>query len=483
MALATLGVSNTSEGVSALLCKSMVNPTTRTDKPPARGVHAVDWSALKEIRHVLTEKTARKEDAAVDEISGGEDCCVSSQELAECWLEVASAEQHRQGSGPLTARDKEFIEVRVSQSMREVDPKCTDRVDKDEWVHHMLLTRSSPRTMRGMMQMNALLDTALDRCPGILVGLQHAFEVAVQAVLERESGAVDLAETTDVAEDGLSSSHAGNEPTNGSGTSTSSTSSPVGGSHGAVCMLSIFEILEVFGRKLWHLRPPGNETSRHSPNFFAGTTDEFIRETIKAMDLDSCAKIGYAEFLALGLGRRERPVALHLYDLSRGAAAALAPYLIQEELQGVWHTGIVVFGKEYYFGGDIYYDTPSKTGFGPPRRVILLGYTLRQREELHAFIVDELKPMFSREAYDAARNNCNHFTDRLSLFLVGKHIPEEVLRQPQLMMNTSLGRALRPFLTRWLGLYFEAPKTAAEVSYDAVAVKASDLPVDNTISL
>ncbi|CAE6970759.1 DESI1, partial [Symbiodinium sp. CCMP2456] len=49
--------------------------------------------------------------------------------------------------------------------------------------------------------------------------------------------------------------------------------------------------------------------------------------------------------------------------------------------------------------------------------VIPLGSTLRQRDELHAFIVDELKPIFNREAYDAARNNCNHFTDRVSMYL------------------------------------------------------------------
>jgi len=157
-------------------------------------------------------------------------------------------------------------------------------------------------------------------------------------------------------------------------------------------------------------------------------------------------------------------VSLHLYDLSRGVAQVLSPWLLKEQLEGVWHTGIVVYGKEYYFGGDIYYDTPAKTGFGTPRMSIHLGTTLRQKDELHAFIVDELKPLFTREAYDAARNNCNHFTDRVSMYLVGKHIPEEVLRQPELMMQSRLGRTLRPILTKVLGQYFEPKGSAEEIS-------------------
>merc|ERR1719222_850664 len=105
---------------------------------------------------------------------------MTNEELAACWVRVAQAEQTRQGFGPLSARDKDFIEIRVSQSMREVDPQGSGQVDIDVWVHHMLLTRSSPPAMRAMLQINRLLEAALQLCPGILVGLQHAFEVALQ---------------------------------------------------------------------------------------------------------------------------------------------------------------------------------------------------------------------------------------------------------------------------------------------------------------
>lgn len=414
---------------------------------PARGVHSVDWTVLREIREIL-ERRCREATGGVIEVDG-EEPTVSAQEIADVWLEVAAAEQKRQGAGPLMARDKEFIEVRVSQSMREVDPKSTNKVDKDEWVHHMLLTRSSPRTMKAMMQINTLLDAAVDQCPGILVGLQHGFEVAHEAVLERERTKLpeeqEKTQKDDQADEDLLPSQ---------------------------YKLPAREVLSVFGRKLWHMRPILSQHTQGLAGFSSQNAEDFAADMIKAMDLDAFSEITYADFLALCLGRRERPVLLHLYDLSRGAARTLSPLLIDEQIQGVWHTGIVTFGKEYYFGGDIYYDVPAATGFGRPARVIMLGYTLRQREELHAFIVDEMKPIFSREAYDAARNNCNHFTDKLCMYLVGKHIPEEVLKQPELLVRTKLGQTLRPVLNRWLGFYFEPGGTqAAEVDYADGRVK------------
>jgi len=46
-------------------------------------------------------------------------------------------------------------------------------------------------------------------------------------------------------------------------------------------------------------------------------------------------------------------VAVHLYDISGGLARQLSPMLIGKVIEGLWHTGVVVYGKEYYFGGGI----------------------------------------------------------------------------------------------------------------------------------
>eukprot|EP00406_Dinophysis_acuminata_P041414 CAMPEP_0179370752 /NCGR_PEP_ID=MMETSP0797-20121207/85356_1 /TAXON_ID=47934 /ORGANISM="Dinophysis acuminata, Strain DAEP01" /LENGTH=378 /DNA_ID=CAMNT_0021086551 /DNA_START=143 /DNA_END=1279 /DNA_ORIENTATION=+ len=330
----------------------------------SKSVHTVDWTTLRQIRTQL-----QKHDA----VEPCEDK-TTPEDLTRSWLQVAEDELHSWGCDPLSSRDKEFIEIRVSQSMRE---------------------------------------------EAILVGLQHAFEVACP---------VEIPDTTSMDTQ----------------------------------LLPFSEVVGIFGRKLWHLRPGLKDSpTKRKTDFSYKTPDEFIRNTVRAMELDGSNKVTPSDFLVFCLGRKEWDVTLHFYDLSRGVVALLSPWLIREQLEGVWHTGLVVYGKEYYFGGDIFYDTPGATGFGTPRMSVHLGTTLRQRDELHSFIVEELKPIFTRDAYDAARNNCNHFTDRVSMYLVGKHIPEDVLLQPEIMMRTRLGRMLRPILTRVLGQYFE-PKGSAE---------------------
>jgi len=57
-------------------------------------------------------------------------------------------------------------------------------------------------------------------------------------------------------------------------------------------------------------------------------------------------------------------VSLHVYDISGGMAKQFSRQLTGKHFDGIWHTGIVVYGKEFYFGGGISYDMPSCTPFG-----------------------------------------------------------------------------------------------------------------------
>jgi hypothetical protein len=65
-------------------------------------------------------------------------------------------------------------------------------------------------------------------------------------------------------------------------------------------------------------------------------------------------------------------VQLHIYDVSQGMAKQFSGMILGKTIDGVWHTGIVVYGKEYYFGGGISYDPPSRTPFGISILKILL---------------------------------------------------------------------------------------------------------------
>lgn len=320
---------------------------------------------------------------------------ISSGELTRHWQQLTEEDQLKKGHGLLSLQDKHAIKLRVQQMMNEMDIKSTGAITMEEWVHYMLLAQSK----QAAIQINSLLKVALQRSPQILKELQQMFEVA------------------DQADNGL---------------------------------LSFRSIMEMYSRKLWHLRPGNDGRPLSGKELEAGDPDKFARDIIQEMDLDGDARISYAEFMAYCVGRRKQEVTLHLYDISNGLANKISPYMVSKQLEGLWHSGLCVFGKEYFFSRDTVFDEAGGTSFGKPKKVINLGVTLWRQSELHKYIVDELKPVFHRETYDIVQNNCNHFTDRLCLFLLGKHLPEEVLEQTGVLTSSTTIRMLRPVLNWWL---------------------------------
>lgn len=43
-------------------------------------------------------------------------------------------------------------------------------------------------------------------------------------------------------------------------------------------------------------------------------------------------------------------VELYIYDLSQGLASVMSQMLIGRQLDGIWHTSVVVYGREFFFG-------------------------------------------------------------------------------------------------------------------------------------
>ena len=79
-------------------------------------------------------------------------------------------------------------------------------------------------------------------------------------------------------------------------------------------------------------------------------------------------------------------VKVYIYDLSRGFARPLAPFLGMN-LEAIWHTGIVVFGKEYSFGpSGIVICSPGDSTTAPVKEVKILGNTSVTLEELESYL-------------------------------------------------------------------------------------------------
>eukprot|EP01132_Coremiostelium_polycephalum_P002376 gene2376-2938_t len=134
-------------------------------------------------------------------------------------------------------------------------------------------------------------------------------------------------------------------------------------------------------------------------------------------------------------------VTLHVYDLSRGLAKQFSGALFGKTIDGVWHTGIVCFGLEWYYGGGILSDSPSQTPYGVPVEAIELGETEIPRELFEEFL-SGIRPKFSMNKYHLIENNCNHFTNECSQFLLGTSIPSYISGLPTEFINSPIGAML-----------------------------------------
>jgi len=116
------------------------------------------------------------------------------------------------------------------------------------------------------------------------------------------------------------------------------------------------------------------------------------------------------------------PVVLYVYDLSQGLAKQMSPMLIGKTIEGIWHTGTVVYGSEYFFGGGIQKSAPGASQAGRPVNVIPLGNTQKTQAEFEDFLRG-LRIKYNPSTYNLFNNNCNNFSNDVSLFLLGKPIP------------------------------------------------------------
>lgn len=149
--------------------------------------------------------------------------------------------------------------------------------------------------------------------------------------------------------------------------------------------------------------------------------------------------------ISLNMSQEGEKVVLNIYDLSQGLARQLSASLLGKVIEGIWHTGVVVYGQEYYFGGGIQKTPVGQTPYGTPLKVVELGTTQLPKEVFEDYL-NEIGPRYTQATYNVLRHNCNNFSEEIAQFLVGSGIPEHILGLPDEVMNSPMGGMLLPMI-------------------------------------
>ena len=146
-------------------------------------------------------------------------------------------------------------------------------------------------------------------------------------------------------------------------------------------------------------------------------------------------------------------VYLAVYDLSKGMARGLSQQFLGVAIDLIPHTGLVVFGKEWFFGGGIQAVEPNifRTSSGmQPIQTIRLGRTTVSHEEFERWCRPDGVGgrRFHPSSYDLLQKNCNHFSHEAALegLRLPNGVPEWILDVPRMFLSSPMGQMVRPML-------------------------------------
>ncbi|KAJ8652244.1 hypothetical protein O0I10_012152 [Lichtheimia ornata] len=153
-------------------------------------------------------------------------------------------------------------------------------------------------------------------------------------------------------------------------------------------------------------------------------------------------------------------VKLYIYDLSNGLAKQMSMSLTGRQIDGIWHTSVVVFGQEFYYGQGILTSSPGATHHGQPLEIIDMGETYLPPEVVLEYIESQ-RSVFTPEKYHLLDFNCNTFSESMCQFLTGKSIPSHITSLPSDFLNTPFGQSMLPMIENMFGQSQAAPSTNA----------------------
>ncbi|OXG51992.1 hypothetical protein J010_01890 [Cryptococcus neoformans] len=136
-------------------------------------------------------------------------------------------------------------------------------------------------------------------------------------------------------------------------------------------------------------------------------------------------------------------VQLYVYDLSHGLAKSMSLMLTGKQIDGIWHTSVVAFGREIYYGQGVLESKPGATHHGQPLQIIDVGETHIDEATFNEYL-SSLGEMYTPSKYHLIEFNCNHFTADVVGFLTGAEIPAWISNLPSEFLSTPFGQAMKP---------------------------------------
>jgi len=225
-----------------------------------------------------------------------------------------------------------------------------------------------------------------------------------------------------------------------------------------------------------HLAELQKELGTCSPEEAQAKAHDMGIEIFKEADVDGDGQLDMWELIAHTLGRRKMPVEVLLYDVSHGMAEKLGSVLLGRKVIAA-HSGIMVFGSEYWYGGQLFRsEPPCSRAFGPPLQdawgmqlvqsearpelpVIRCGYTFVSQAEFSTWLkTSGIVHRYSNVSqYDLLTHSCHHFCDEILKYLTGDGMPKKVM-ELQRMAATPTMMLLRPVLNKVMGGFGDAGK-------------------------
>lgn len=140
-------------------------------------------------------------------------------------------------------------------------------------------------------------------------------------------------------------------------------------------------------------------------------------------------------------------VHLLVYDLSQGLARQMSMGMLGFQLDAIYHTSIELDGLEWVYDGNVVAITPGSSHLGQPMQRLPLGKTDLPMDVIQQYL-ESLREIYTVQAYNLWKHNCNNFSNDFATFLLGTGIPDHILHMPDAVLDSPFGQMLMPALNQ-----------------------------------